>query len=328
MIRIAIRHRQRSSSPSRSRAPRSPRRPAVLSPAPLTDAGLDAASRGEKSVAARARGPASAASPAAPAPVAPLLPPPSPRRNAAAPAPQATRHIARAERARTSRRAGAQARGDGHGRARAHRRSGRERRRGRRRRDLPRARPRPDRQRAGGRVRRRGAAAPHHLARHPRPRRGPVTRASRAVTAQGDRGAPAAGARRAITAWPTPRISRPASTTRSRTLHVEPEATRSSASLRLAYEPRTRRFEAMLDLPDSAVAPRGAALHRVTGRDRRGRRPAARDRARRRDQGLRRHDRAPAEGEFAARSLAIEDVLGFAAKRALQPGQVDPRTPT
>ena len=149
-------------------------------------------------------------------------------------------------------RARAQADGDGHRRDRAHRRPRRERRRRRRRGDLPRARSRPDRQRAG-----RAACAtrcvPHDIvvARHPRPRPTSWSRA-RAARSRAKDSRPAWCAR-------SPASQRNADANdlavsfdnEVRTLHIEPSA-------ELRHRPRSPsirargRFDVMFELPGGA----------------------------------------------------------------------------
>ena len=83
-----------------------------------------------------------------------------------------------------------------------------------------------------------------------------------------------------------------------RTIHVEP----TSAELRVArmtFDPRTGRFDALLELPGSA-APRAIALHRHVDRDLRNRGADAPARARRGGQGLRPNARAPTEDRVRA----------------------------
>jgi flagellar basal body P-ring formation protein FlgA len=101
-----------------------------------------------------------------------------------------------------------------------------------------------------------------------------------------------------------------------RTLHIEPNAELGIS--RVALDQRTRRFEAMLDLP--AAAPRRPAL-RVTGTLVETAEAVIPLRAIAAGEVIRSSD-VMIERRPKTEVIAIEDVLGFAAKRALKPGQV------
>jgi flagella basal body P-ring formation protein FlgA len=101
-----------------------------------------------------------------------------------------------------------------------------------------------------------------------------------------------------------------------RTLHIEPNAELGIS--RVALDQRTRRFEAMLDLP--AAAPRRPAL-RVTGTLVETAEAVIPLRAIATGEVIRSSD-VMIERRPKTEVIAIEDVLGFAAKRALKPGQV------
>jgi flagella basal body P-ring formation protein FlgA len=101
-----------------------------------------------------------------------------------------------------------------------------------------------------------------------------------------------------------------------RTLHIEPNAELGIS--RVALDQRTRRFEAMLDLP--TAAPRRPAL-RVTGTLIETAEAVIPLRAIAAGEVIRSSD-VMIERRPKTEVIAIEDVLGFAAKRALKPGQV------
>jgi flagellar basal body P-ring formation protein FlgA len=101
-----------------------------------------------------------------------------------------------------------------------------------------------------------------------------------------------------------------------RTLHIEPNAELGIS--RVALDQRTRRFEAMLDLP--TAAPRRPAL-RVTGTLIETAEAVIPLRAIAVGEVIRSSD-VMIERRPKTEVIAIEDVLGFAAKRALKPGQV------
>ncbi len=206
------------------------------------------------------------------------------------------------------------------GETRAHRRPRRERRRGRRRGDLPRARSRPDRQRAGGaRASTRCVRITSSRSTRAASTEVAVTRASRAITREGDRGAPRARARRTVTVSPMPSNLAVTFDNEVRTLHIEPRrrAAHRPPGLRPAQRPLRR---------DVRAARRDARRSlRLTGtlrRDRRGGRAAARRsrKARWSSASDVMIERRP-KSEFAAdvdrdRGQAV----GLAAKRALRAG--------
>jgi flagella basal body P-ring formation protein FlgA len=101
-----------------------------------------------------------------------------------------------------------------------------------------------------------------------------------------------------------------------RTLHVEPNAELGIA--RLSYEQRSRRFEAVFDLPTSAA--RRPAL-RVTGTLVETAEAVIALRAIAQGAVLKASD-VMIERRPKTDVVAVEDVLGFSAKRALKPGQI------
>jgi flagellar basal body P-ring formation protein FlgA len=101
-----------------------------------------------------------------------------------------------------------------------------------------------------------------------------------------------------------------------RTLHIEPGAELGIA--RLAFDQRTRRFEAMLDLPTGASR---RPMLRVTGTLLETAEAVIPLRAIAAGEVIKSSD-VMIERRPKTDAIAIEDVLGFAAKRALKPGQV------
>jgi flagellar basal body P-ring formation protein FlgA len=101
-----------------------------------------------------------------------------------------------------------------------------------------------------------------------------------------------------------------------RTLHIEPGAELGIA--RLAFDQRTRRFEAMLDLPTGASR---RPMLRVTGTLLETAEAVIPLRAIAAGEVIKSSD-VMIERRPKTEAIAIEDVLGFAAKRALKPGQV------
>jgi flagellar basal body P-ring formation protein FlgA len=101
-----------------------------------------------------------------------------------------------------------------------------------------------------------------------------------------------------------------------RTLHLEPNAELGIA--RLGYEPRTRRFEAVLDLPTNSSR---RSVLRVTGALVETAEAVVPLRAIAPGAVIKSTD-VMIERRPKTDAIAIEDVLGFAAKRALKPGQV------
>ena len=101
-----------------------------------------------------------------------------------------------------------------------------------------------------------------------------------------------------------------------RTLHIEPNAELGIA--RLGYEPRTRRFEAVLDLPTNSSR---RAVLRVTGSLVETAEAVVPLRAIAAGAVIKSTD-VMIERRPKTDAITIEDVLGFAAKRALKPGQV------
>lgn len=101
-----------------------------------------------------------------------------------------------------------------------------------------------------------------------------------------------------------------------RTLHIEPNSELGIA--RLGYEPRTRRFEAVLDLPTNSSR---RAVLRVTGSLVETAEAVVPLRAIAAGAVIKSTD-VMIERRPKTDAIAIEDVLGFAAKRALKPGQV------
>jgi flagella basal body P-ring formation protein FlgA len=101
-----------------------------------------------------------------------------------------------------------------------------------------------------------------------------------------------------------------------RTVHVEPNAELGIS--RLSYDPRTRRFDMMLDLPTSTA--RRPAM-RVTGTLVETAEAVVPLRAIAAGEVLKASD-VMIERRPRSDAVAIEDVLGFAAKRALKQGQV------
>jgi flagellar basal body P-ring formation protein FlgA len=101
-----------------------------------------------------------------------------------------------------------------------------------------------------------------------------------------------------------------------RTLHIEPDAELGVA--RLSFDQRTRRFEAMLDLPTGTS--RRPAL-RLTGTLVETAEAVIPLRAIALGQVIKSSD-VMIERRPKTEVIAVEDVLGFAAKRALKPGQV------
>ena len=101
-----------------------------------------------------------------------------------------------------------------------------------------------------------------------------------------------------------------------RTLHIEPNAELGIA--RLGYEPRTRRFEAVFDLPTNSSR---RAVLRVTGSLVETAEAVVPLRAIAPGAVIKSTD-VMIERRPKTDAIAIEDVLGFAAKRALKPGQV------
>ncbi len=108
-----------------------------------------------------------------------------------------------------------------------------------------------------------------------------------------------------------------------RTLHVEPGATAQLEVSRLSFDPRTRRFDARLTVPGSAVA-RGMPL-RFTGAVVETIEAVIPLRAIAQNEVIKASDvmieRRPKSQFSGSPVLAIEDVLEFAAKRPLQMGQ-------
>jgi flagellar basal body P-ring formation protein FlgA len=101
-----------------------------------------------------------------------------------------------------------------------------------------------------------------------------------------------------------------------RTLHIEPGAELGIA--RLAFDQRTRRFEAMLELPTGASR---RPMLRVTGTLLETAEAVIPLRAIAAGEVIKSSD-VMIERRPKTDAIAIEDVLGFAAKRALKPGQV------
>jgi flagellar basal body P-ring formation protein FlgA len=101
-----------------------------------------------------------------------------------------------------------------------------------------------------------------------------------------------------------------------RTFHIEPNAELGIA--RLAFEQRTRRFEAMLDVPTGATR---RSMLRVTGALVETAEAVIPLRAIALGEVIKSSD-VMIERRPKTEAIAIEDVLGFAAKRALKPGQV------
>ncbi len=109
-----------------------------------------------------------------------------------------------------------------------------------------------------------------------------------------------------------------------RTLQVEPGATAELNVTRLSYEPRTRRFDVMFEVPGSTVARRtplrflGSVVETAEA--------VIPLRAIAQGEVMKASDvmieRRPKSELSGTPALAIEDVLEFAAKRALRPGQV------
>src|SRR5207244_3629743 len=100
-----------------------------------------------------------------------------------------------------------------------------------------------------------------------------------------------------------------------RTLQLEPEAELGIA--RLAYDQRTRRFEAVFDLPSGATR---RPVLRVTGTLVETAEAVVARRAIAAGEVLSGSD-VMVERRPKADAMAIEDVLGFAARRVLKPGQ-------
>ena len=87
-----------------------------------------------------------------------------------------------------------------------------------------------------------------------------------------------------------------------RILHVEPTVGGDLVVSRMNVDPRTGRFDIAFELPGSTLSRRcRPALHRHGDRDRRGGNADALAPHRRSRQGIRRHDRAPAQGRAARR---------------------------